>query len=78
MNKVRKVIAEKELNFLAIAKKFNYILTKNFNLHLNNIFKDGELREESVVKEFLTTTGDGKNKELHPGRYLELGIFFKN
>lgn len=34
---------------------------QNISLHLNNIFKDGELREESVVKEFLTTADDGKN-----------------
>lgn len=29
--------------------------------HLNNIFADGELIQNSVVKEFLTTAADGKN-----------------
>lgn len=33
---------------------------QNISLHLKNIFKDGELEEESVVKEFLTTAADGK------------------
>lgn len=34
---------------------------QNVSLHLNNIFKDSELNENSVVKEFLTTADDGKN-----------------
>lgn len=34
---------------------------QNISLHLNNIFEEGELMEESVVKEFLTTAADGKN-----------------
>ena len=29
--------------------------------HLGNIFKDGELEQNSVVKEILTTAADGKN-----------------
>ena len=33
---------------------------QNISLHLNNIFKEGELLEKSVVKEFLTTASDGK------------------
>ena len=33
---------------------------QNISLHLNNIFKEGELLEEVVVKEFLTTASDGK------------------
>lgn len=33
---------------------------QNISLHLNNIFGEGELQEESVVKEFLTTATDGK------------------
>lgn len=33
---------------------------QNISLHLQNIFEDGELREESVVKESLTTAADGK------------------
>jgi len=34
---------------------------QNIGLHLNNIFKDAELRADSVVKEFFTTAIDGKN-----------------
>jgi hypothetical protein len=28
---------------------------QNISLHINNIFKEGELRKDSVVKEYLTT-----------------------
>ena len=34
---------------------------QNISLHLKNIFSEGELEEESVVKEYLTTAADGKN-----------------
>lgn len=34
---------------------------QNISLHLKNIFQDGELDENSVVKDFLTTAADGKN-----------------
>ena len=34
---------------------------QNISLHVNNIFKEGELKKESVVKFFLTTAKDGKN-----------------
>ena len=33
---------------------------QNISLHINNIFKDGELNAKSVVKESLTTARDGK------------------
>ncbi|MDH5377855.1 MAG: virulence RhuM family protein [Gammaproteobacteria bacterium] len=33
---------------------------QNISLHLKNIFEDGELLEDSVVKESLTTAADGK------------------
>lgn len=33
---------------------------QNISLHINNIFKEGELRKDSVVKESLTTAADGK------------------
>ncbi len=33
---------------------------QNISLHLKNIFAEGELEEISVVKDFLTTAGDGK------------------
>ena len=34
---------------------------QNISLHMQNIFKEGELNEKSVVKENLTTAKDGKN-----------------
>ncbi len=34
---------------------------QTISYHLNNIFSDGELIQDSVVKEFLTTATDGKN-----------------
>ncbi|WP_346350894.1 virulence RhuM family protein [Oceanimonas sp. AH20CE76] len=33
---------------------------QNISLHLKNLFEEGELREDSVVKESLTTAADGK------------------
>ena len=33
---------------------------QNISLHINNIFKEGELDQHSVVKEYLTTASDGK------------------
>lgn len=33
---------------------------QNISLHIRNIFKEGELAEEAVVKESLTTAADGK------------------
>ncbi|MDD5503791.1 MAG: RhuM family protein [Candidatus Omnitrophica bacterium] len=33
---------------------------QNISLHINNIFKEGELRKDSVIKECLTTANDGK------------------
>lgn len=34
---------------------------QNVSLHIKNIFDEGELIEDSVVKDFLTTAQDGKN-----------------
>ena len=34
---------------------------QNVSLHINNIFKEGELTKNSVVKDYLTTASDGKN-----------------
>jgi hypothetical protein len=44
----------------AMSKLFETI-KQNISLHLKNIFSEGELEEESVVKEYLTTAADGKN-----------------
>jgi hypothetical protein len=39
---------------------------QNISLHIRNIFTEGELLEDSVVKEYLTTASDGKKyKTLH-------------
>lgn len=39
-----------------------YDTTKNnISIHLKNIFDEGELEKDSVVKKFLTTASDGKN-----------------
>ncbi len=37
---------------------------QNVSRHLQNIFKEGELAEDSVVKEFLTTASVGKRPSL--------------
>lgn len=44
---------------------------QNVSLHIKNIFSEGELREDSVVKDFLTTASDGKNYQtpLQPRRH---------
>jgi hypothetical protein len=34
---------------------------QNISLHIRNVFEEGELSEESVVKEYLTTAADGKS-----------------
>ena len=34
---------------------------QNISLHIKNIFGEGELSEDSVVKDFLTTAADGKS-----------------
>lgn len=36
----------------------------NISMHISNILKDGELQENSVVKQYLTTAYDGKNYQV--------------
>ncbi|MDQ7009130.1 MAG: hypothetical protein Q9M94_02465 [Candidatus Gracilibacteria bacterium] len=36
--------------------------TPNISIHIKNIFEDGELSHNSVVKDYLTTGSDGKKK----------------
>ena len=43
-----------------MAELFN-TTKQNVSLHINNIFKEGELNKNSVVKEYLTTAADGKS-----------------
>ena len=44
---------------------------QNISLHIRNIFKEGELDEVSVVKEYLTTTADGKKYRI---KYYNLDV----
>ena len=48
------------LSQLEIAELFQ-TTKQNVSLHAKNIFDDSELRQDSVVKESLTTAADGKN-----------------
>ena len=48
------------LSQLQIAELFS-ATKQNVSLHLKNIFADGELEEDAVVKESLTTAADSKN-----------------
>ncbi len=48
------------LSQLEIAELFQNT-KQNVSLHAKNIFADGELQQDSVVKESLTTAADGKN-----------------
>jgi hypothetical protein len=34
---------------------------QNISLHLRNIFNEGELEENRIVKEYLTTAADNEN-----------------
>jgi hypothetical protein len=43
---------------------------QNISLHIHNIFKEGELEELSVVKEYLTTASDGKRYKI-VSQYLD-------
>lgn len=56
------VRVEDETVWLTQAQMVNlFDATKqNISLHINNIFKEGELQPDSVVKEYLTTASDGK------------------
>lgn len=44
---------------------------QNISLHVNNIFKEGELDRNSVVKESLTTASDGKK---YKTKYYNLDV----
>jgi len=48
------------MNQNQIAELFN-TSKQNTSLHIINILKDGELSQNSVVKDYLTTAPDGKN-----------------
>jgi hypothetical protein len=51
---------------------------QNVSLHIRNIFGEGELREDSVVKEYLTTAADSKSyKVLHYSLDMILAIGYR-
>jgi len=54
---------EDETVWLTQADMVNLFQTtkQNISLFIRNIFDEGELKEPSVVKEYLTTASDGKN-----------------
>ena len=65
------------LTQLEIAELFQ-TTKQNINLHAKNIFKEGELVENSVVKESLTTAADGKRyKTRHYNLDLILAIGYR-
>lgn len=61
LNRIR-VRLENETVWLTQAQMVDLFQTtrQNISLHVNNIFKEGELSEESVVKDYLITAADGK------------------
>ncbi|MBN1840187.1 MAG: virulence RhuM family protein [Campylobacterales bacterium] len=51
---------------------------QNISLHIQNIFEEGELAQNSVVKEYLTTASDGKNYSVsHYSLAMILAIGFR-
>jgi hypothetical protein len=51
---------------------------KNISIHINNVIENKELLEDSVVKEYLITTDDGKNyKTFHYSLEMIIAIGFR-
>lgn len=65
------------MNQIQLAELF--VTTKqNISLHIQNIFEEGELDKNSVVKEYLTTANDGKDYSvLHYSLEMVLAIGFR-
>lgn len=61
------VTLENETVWLNQAQMAEHFQTtkQNISYHINNCFKEGELNENSVVKDFLTTAADGKPYNTH-------------
>ena len=47
---------------------------QNISLHINNIFKEGELNENSTVKEYLTVQNEGERSVARKVKYFNLEI----
>ena len=48
---------------------------QNISLHINNIFKEGELDKEATVKEYLTVQTEGGRQVARKVLYYNLGSF---
>ncbi len=48
-------------HFVDASKLQRQVLKANVSEHITNIFKEGELVKEAVVRKFRTTASDGKN-----------------
>ena len=58
----------------AMAELFG-VSKQTISYHLNNIFSEGELLQETVVKEILTTATDGKSYPVeHYSLYMVLAV----
>ena len=65
------------MNQMQIAELFTSS-KQNISLHIQNILKENELDQNSVVKEYLTTAGDGKNYNVtHYSLEMILAIGFR-
>ncbi len=50
----------------------------NISMHIANILKEGELKQDSVIKEYLTTAADGKQYQVaHYSLEMILAIGFR-
>ena len=49
-------------------------IKENINLHIRNVFEEGELNESSVVKEYLITAADDKD---YRTKYYKLDVTIK-
>ena len=47
---------------------------QNVSLHLNNLYKEGELKKEGTVKEYLTVQQEGKRKVSRKVKYYDLDV----
>ena len=47
---------------------------QNVSLHLNNLYKEGELKKEGTVKEYLTVQQEGKRKVSRNVKYYDLDV----
>ena len=65
------------MNQMQIAELFTSS-KQNISLHIQNILEENELDQNSVVKEYLTTAGDGKNYNVtHYSLEMILAIGFR-